>query len=150
MRVIVHLSDIHFGRIDPSTVQPLAAAIRRIAPAPDLLAVSGDLTQRARRTEFAQAREFLDSLPFRRLVVPGNHDVPLYNVFTRFATPLARYTHAITSDLFVLQDRDNPAWNFGGRLLMPAMDIPGVGRFAVIFDPQGAAFALITLNLGGH
>jgi len=97
MRVIVHLSDIHFGRIDPSTVQPLADAISSLRP--HLLAVSGDLTQRARRTEFAEARRFLDALPFPRLVVPGNHDVPLYNVFTRFATPLARYTHAITADL---------------------------------------------------
>jgi 3',5'-cyclic AMP phosphodiesterase CpdA len=97
VRVIVHLSDIHFGRIDSATVQPLRDAI--IAVRPDLLAVSGDLTQRARRTEFAQARNFLDSLPFPRLVVPGNHDVPLHNVFTRFATPLARYTHAITRDL---------------------------------------------------
>jgi 3',5'-cyclic AMP phosphodiesterase CpdA len=97
MRVIVHLSDVHFGRLNPATVQPLEAAIRRLAP--DLLAVSGDLTQRARRTEFAAARQFLDSLPFPRLVVPGNHDVPLFNVFTRFFTPLARYRRAITSDL---------------------------------------------------
>jgi 3',5'-cyclic AMP phosphodiesterase CpdA len=97
MRVIVHLSDIHFGRIDLTTVQPLADAISRLRP--DLLAVSGDFTQRARRTEFTQARCFLDSLAFPRLVVPGNHDVPLYNVFTRFLTPLARYSHAITSDL---------------------------------------------------
>jgi 3',5'-cyclic AMP phosphodiesterase CpdA len=97
MRTVVHLSDIHFGRIDPTTVQPLKDAIVRITP--DLLAVSGDLTQRARRTEFAQARRFLDSLPFQRLVVPGNHDVPLHNVFRRFVTPLARYTRAITEDL---------------------------------------------------
>src|SRR5919109_101992 len=97
MRVVVHLSDIHFGRIDPATVRPLTEAIAQIRP--DLLAVSGDLTQRARRTEFAEARRFLDELPFRRLVVPGNHDVPLYNVFRRFVTPLARYTHAITDDL---------------------------------------------------
>lgn len=97
MRVIVHLSDIHFGRIDETTVQPLADAIKSTAP--DLLAVSGDLTQRARRREFARARAFLDALPFRQLVVPGNHDVPLYNVFRRFVTPLARYTRAITDDL---------------------------------------------------
>ena len=97
MRVIVHLSDVHFGRLNPAAVQPLGDAIRRLAP--DLLAVSGDLTQRARRTEFAAARQFLDALPFPRLVVPGNHDVPLFNVFTRFVTPLARYRHAITSDL---------------------------------------------------
>ena len=97
MRVIVHLSDIHFGRIESTTVEALREAIGRIRP--HLLAVSGDLTQRARRTEFAQARHFLDTLPFQRLVVPGNHDVPLYNVFRRFVTPLARYTQAITADL---------------------------------------------------
>ena len=97
MRTVVHLSDIHFGRLDPSTVSPLHHAIARLRP--DLLAVSGDLTQRARRGEFAAARLFLENLPFQRLVVPGNHDVPLYNVFTRFFTPLARYRTAITNDL---------------------------------------------------
>ena len=105
MRVIVHLSDIHFGRIEPTTVSALTQAIERIQP--NLLAVSGDLTQRARRTEFTQARRFLDALPFQRLVVPGNHDVPLYNVFRRFLTPLERYTAAITSDLApVYRDED--------------------------------------------
>ncbi len=97
MRVIVHLSDIHFGRLDPSLVEPLASTITGLGP--DLLAVSGDLTQRARRREFADARRFLDSIACPRLVLPGNHDVPLYNVFTRFATPLARYKRAITTEL---------------------------------------------------
>lgn len=97
MRVIAHLSDIHFGRLDPALVAPLTAALSQVSPS--LVAVSGDLTQRARRSEFADARRFLDALPFPRLVVPGNHDVPLYNVFTRFATPLKRYTEAITRDL---------------------------------------------------
>jgi 3',5'-cyclic AMP phosphodiesterase CpdA len=97
MRVVVHLSDLHFGRLDPVSVAPLSAAISRLSP--DLLAVSGDLTQRARRSEFAAARQFLDALLCQRLVVPGNHDVPFYNVFTRFFTPLARYTHAITAEL---------------------------------------------------
>jgi 3',5'-cyclic AMP phosphodiesterase CpdA len=97
MRVLVHLSDIHFGRLDPTTVDPLVASISSLSP--DLLAVSGDLTQRARRQEFRAARSFLDRLPFPRLVVPGNHDVPLHNVITRFFTPLARYRHAITDNL---------------------------------------------------
>ena len=97
MRTLVHVSDIHFGRIDPATVQPIREAIVRATP--DLVAVSGDLTQRARHQEFAAAKEFLESLPFRRLVVPGNHDVPLYNVITRFLSPLARYQHTITGDL---------------------------------------------------
>jgi 3',5'-cyclic AMP phosphodiesterase CpdA len=97
MRVIVHLSDIHFGRLHPSLVEPLVSAITALHP--DLLAVSGDLTQRARRREFAAARQFLDAVPVPRLVLPGNHDVPLYNVVTRFAAPLARYKRAITPDL---------------------------------------------------
>src|SRR6476660_1479279 len=97
MRVVVHVSDIHFGRVDPATIEPLANAIIRRSP--HLLAVSGDLTQRARRREFAAARAFLDGLPFPRLVIPGNHDVPLHNIFTRFFTPLARYRDAITDDL---------------------------------------------------
>jgi 3',5'-cyclic AMP phosphodiesterase CpdA len=97
MRVLVQLSDVHFGRLDPTTVDPLVASISSLSP--DLLGVSGDLTQRARRQEFSAARSFLDRLPFPRLVVPGNHDVPLHNVVTRFFTPLARYRHAITDDL---------------------------------------------------
>jgi len=97
MRVIVHLSDIHFGRLEPDVADKIKNAILRIAP--DLLAVSGDLTQRARKREFLAARAFLDALPFSRLVVPGNHDVPMHNVFARFATPLSRYRRFITRDL---------------------------------------------------
>jgi 3',5'-cyclic AMP phosphodiesterase CpdA len=97
MRVIVHLSDVHFGRLAPDVVAPLVATVTSLTP--DLVAVSGDLTQRARVSEFAAARRFLDTLPSPRLVVPGNHDVPLYNVFARFMTPLARYRRVITADL---------------------------------------------------
>ena len=78
MRTIVHLSDMHFGRFDQRLVAPLVRTVQRIAP--DLVAISGDLTQRARRSQFAQARAFLDRLPTPRLVVPGNHDVPLFNL----------------------------------------------------------------------
>ncbi|MDQ2961803.1 MAG: metallophosphoesterase [Pseudomonadota bacterium] len=58
---------------------------------PHLIAVSGDLTQRARKHEFAAAREFLDSLAAPKIVVPGNHDIPLYNLIARFLTPLERF-----------------------------------------------------------
>src|SRR5207253_1287181 len=78
MRTIVHLSDVHFGRVDAAIVAPLVDTIRAIAP--DLVAVSGDLTQRARRAQFRAARAFLDRLPVPQLVVPGNHDVPLFNL----------------------------------------------------------------------
>jgi 3',5'-cyclic AMP phosphodiesterase CpdA len=67
---------------------------------PDLLVVSGDLTQRARRAQFAQAAAFLETLPRPRLVVPGNHDVPLYDVARRFLAPLARFRRSIEAEEF--------------------------------------------------
>src|SRR6266850_5524430 len=97
MRVLVHLSDIHFGRIDTQLITPLVETIKGIKP--DLVAVSGDLTQRARSHQFRAARAFLDSLPQPQIVVPGNHDVPLHNVFTRFLQPLDKYRRYITDDL---------------------------------------------------
>lgn len=97
MRTLVHVSDLHFGRIDPAVVPPLRDAI--LAASPDLIAVSGDFTQRAKRSEFAAARAFLDSLQPPKLVVPGNHDVPLWNVAARFLTPLTRYRRYITPEL---------------------------------------------------
>jgi 3',5'-cyclic AMP phosphodiesterase CpdA len=67
------------------------------ANAPDLVAVSGDLTQRARRREFVQARNFLDSIAQPIVVVPGNHDVPLYDLRRRLFKPFAKYHHYIAS-----------------------------------------------------
>ncbi|MEP6810938.1 MAG: metallophosphoesterase [Chthoniobacterales bacterium] len=97
MRTIVHLSDLHFGRVNPAIVQPLLSFIKTAKP--DLVAISGDLTQRARTAEFQAAREFLDAIPFAQIVVPGNHDVPLYNVLSRFVHRLDRYRRYITEDL---------------------------------------------------
>lgn len=98
MRTLVHLSDLHFGRIDPALIGPLLAAVG--AAHPDVIAVSGDLTQRARTEQFTAAREFLDALPpVPQIVVPGNHDVPLYNVVARFAQPLDKFRRHITDDL---------------------------------------------------
>jgi 3',5'-cyclic AMP phosphodiesterase CpdA len=97
MRTIVHLSDLHFGRVNSSILPPLVAAIHEAKP--DLVAISGDLTQRARTEEFVAAREFLDGIPFSQIVVPGNHDVPLYNVLSRFLRRLDHYREYITDDL---------------------------------------------------
>lgn len=97
MRIIVHLSDLHFGRVDYSVVEPLIECVK--AAKPNLVAVSGDLTQRARTAQFKEAREFLDALPQPQIVVPGNHDVPLHNVFARFMQPLDKYRRHITDDL---------------------------------------------------
>jgi 3',5'-cyclic AMP phosphodiesterase CpdA len=97
MRTIVHLSDIHFGRVDNATVEPLATKVHEIAP--DLTVISGDLTQRARAGQFREARAFLDRLPRPLLVIPGNHDIPFYNFVARFLAPLRNYRRFITRDL---------------------------------------------------
>ncbi|MEO8084093.1 MAG: metallophosphoesterase family protein [Ardenticatenales bacterium] len=96
MRTIVHLSDLHFGRIDPPILGPLARAVAAIQP--DVVAISGDLTQRARVSQFEEARAFLDRLPRPQIVVPGNHDIPLHNLFLRFKGPLKRFRQYITAD----------------------------------------------------
>jgi len=87
---LLHLSDLHFG---PPLRQHLTEVVIREAHhlSPDFVVVSGDLTQRAQKYQFFQARRFLDRLPSPLLVIPGNHDVPLYNLFLRFLRPLERY-----------------------------------------------------------
>ncbi len=97
MRTLVHLSDLHFGDVDARTLEPLTRIVGSLAP--DIVVVSGDLTQRARPRQFRQARAFLDGLPGPQVVVPGNHDIPLVNLLARFAAPLARYRSAISADV---------------------------------------------------
>ena len=97
MRTLVHLSDLHFGRVDAALLEPLLASVADAKP--DLVVVSGDLTQRARKREFEQARAFLDRLPHPQIVVPGNHDVPLYRVWERFLSPLGKYRRIVEDDL---------------------------------------------------
>jgi 3',5'-cyclic AMP phosphodiesterase CpdA len=97
MRTLVHLSDLHFGRIDETLLEPVIRTVAEIKP--DVVVVSGDLTQRARSQQFKEAREFLDKLPSPQIIVPGNHDVPMHNVFARFLQPLDKYKEYITDDL---------------------------------------------------
>jgi 3',5'-cyclic AMP phosphodiesterase CpdA len=97
MRTIVHLSDLHFGRTNPAILAPIVESVRGVQP--DVVAVSGDLTQRARTAEYTAARDFLRQLPAPQIVVPGNHDVPLHNVFSRFISSLDRYRRYISDDL---------------------------------------------------
>ncbi|HEU5437069.1 MAG TPA: metallophosphoesterase family protein [Telluria sp.] len=97
MRTLVHLSDLHFGKVDDELLAPLRALVETLAP--DVVVVSGDLTQRAKSEEFEAARAYLDTLPGPQIIVPGNHDISLYNVFRRFLQPLTRYKRYITDDL---------------------------------------------------
>ncbi len=97
MRTVAHISDLHFGRIDPAVIEPL---LRRLAETgPHLVAVWGPLPPRPRAQLLVAARAFLERLPARRLVVPGNHDVPLYRVWERFLSPLGKYRRYIDADL---------------------------------------------------
>jgi 3',5'-cyclic AMP phosphodiesterase CpdA len=97
VKTIVHISDLHFGRLDELTLPPLRDEIAGLRP--DLVVISGDLTQRARKRQFQHARIFLDSLPGPQIVVPGNHDVPLYNVLARWLSPLGNYRRYIERSL---------------------------------------------------
>lgn len=97
MKTLVHLSDLHFGRIDEALLAPLRACVQGLRP--DLVVISGDLTQRARSAQFQAAKAWLDTLPQPQIVVPGNHDIPLFNVLARFLTPLNKYRRYVTADL---------------------------------------------------
>jgi 3',5'-cyclic AMP phosphodiesterase CpdA len=97
---LVHLSDLHFGAHDETLVEGVAARIDDLKP--DLVVISGDFTQRARTEQFKDACRFLEQLQragHEVLGVPGNHDVPLYDVLRRFLSPLARYRRFIDENL---------------------------------------------------
>ena len=97
---IVHLSDLHFGAHDDRLVDAVGAAVDGLTP--DLVVISGDFTQRARTEQFRQACRFLERLRdggHEVLGVPGNHDVPLYDVLRRFLSPLARYRRFVDESL---------------------------------------------------
>ncbi|XDA97022.1 metallophosphoesterase [Sulfitobacter sp. LCG007] len=97
MRRIIHLSDLHFGRDRPQLLEPLLKAVNGIDA--DLVAISGDLTQRATPEQYEAARSFIDALHGPVLAVPGNHDTPLHNIFERVLMPWRRYRRYISKDL---------------------------------------------------
>lgn len=94
--VLAHVTDLHFGRDDPGTVEPLIAALNAIAP--QVVVVGGDLTHRSRAGQFRRSRAFLDGLDAPWLAVPGNHDVPLYNLLRRVLLPTGRFRRMVTGD----------------------------------------------------
>ena len=97
---LVHLSDLHFGAHDAKLVEGVEERVDELKP--DLVVISGDFTQRARTEQFKEACEFLERLQHSGhevLGVPGNHDVPLYDVLRRFLSPLARYRRFIDDNL---------------------------------------------------
>jgi 3',5'-cyclic AMP phosphodiesterase CpdA len=105
MTRLIHLSDLHFGAHDPDLVEAVERKVDETEP--DLVVISGDFTQRARTEQFQEACRFLERLRDAGhdvLAVPGNHDVPLYDVLRRFLSPLTRYRRYIDDTLCPLHE----------------------------------------------
>jgi len=95
---LLQISDPHFG----TEQQPVVDALARFAveQRPALVMLSGDITQRARRGQFRAARAFVDRLAVpATLAIPGNHDIPLFDLVARFCAPYANYRRAFGADL---------------------------------------------------
>lgn len=88
---IIHLSDLHFGKTHDHVLEHLDDFLRLHQNTIKLAIFTGDLTQRARKNEFLAAKKFIESLNSPFFVVPGNHDIPLYNLFLRFLSPYKRF-----------------------------------------------------------
>lgn len=97
MSVLLHVSDTHFGTEQPHVVSALLAL--HAQQKPDLIIVSGDITQRARRSQFKAAKDFFAQLDTPKIIIPGNHDIPLFNLALRIAAPYANYASAFGHDL---------------------------------------------------
>jgi 3',5'-cyclic AMP phosphodiesterase CpdA len=95
--ILLQISDPHFGTEQAPVVEALERLVRHQRP--DLLVLSGDITQRARPAQFRAARAFTDRLGVPLLAVPGNHDIPLFNLWARLRHPYAAYTAAFGDDL---------------------------------------------------
>jgi 3',5'-cyclic AMP phosphodiesterase CpdA len=86
---LFHVSDLHFGRQDQAAIDWFAATVHEERP--NAVICTGDLTQRAKRSEFEAACRYLESLPVPVTVEPGNHDLPYFNLYERFFRPYRRY-----------------------------------------------------------
>ena len=98
MTLLLQISDTHFGTERPPVVEALVRLVHEQAP--DLIVLSGDITQRARRKQFRVARAFVDRLGVAvTLAIPGNHDIPLFNVAARLFYPYANYSREFGTEL---------------------------------------------------
>ena len=107
MLTLLQVSDLHFGPLyRPEVGEALLRAAADIQA--DVIVASGDFTQRAKPVQFAEARAFLDRLPsVPQIVVPGNHDIPLYRIYERLLTPYALYRQYILPELETVLTRDD-------------------------------------------
>lgn len=146
---IAQISDPHFGTEVQAVRDALQAEL--LEARPDLLIVTGDITQRARRAQFAAARDFLRALPMPRVCLPGNHDLPLFDLFTRVMRPYARYRHFISPELapqyidprvaVVCVDATSPRRHKDG-----AVDAPTVARVAAQLRALPQPFRIVATH----
>lgn len=125
---LLQISDTHFGTEQAPVVEALLRLVHAVAP--ELIVLSGDITQRATRAQFSAARAFCDRLgPAALLAIPGNHDLPLFNVFRRFAAPYANHRRAFGNELepqyrsprwLVLGVKTTRRWRHKDGVLSPA------------------------------
>ncbi|MDI1272508.1 metallophosphoesterase [Polaromonas sp.] len=98
MKKLLQISDPHFGTAQPAVMEALVELARQQRP--DVLVLSGDITQRATATQFREARAFCERLQIpQMLALPGNHDIPLFHPWQRLVTPYARYLQAFGPEL---------------------------------------------------
>jgi len=102
MSLVLQVSDTHFGTERPLVIEALVALARQQRP--DLLVLSGDITQRARPAQFRAARALMDRLGAPLLAVPGNHDIPLFDLWTRLRRPYARHQAEFGPELEPVHD----------------------------------------------
>jgi 3',5'-cyclic AMP phosphodiesterase CpdA len=105
MTKIIHISDLHFGTTKDETVKLLQQTIKNMQP--DLVIISGDFTQVSSRAEFQVAQQFLQDIKVPFFAVPGNHDVPPYNLLKRFLKPYKRYKQYISETLNPTLEKEN-------------------------------------------
>lgn len=97
MAVLIHLSDLHFGRADREITSAVIEVVEKLQP--DCILISGDLTQRARIAEYREAVGFIKRLPTQAVIIPGNHDIPLDRIFERFFSPWEKWKQYIGTPL---------------------------------------------------
>lgn len=150
MTRIAHISDTHFGTEEAPVCAALLDDLRQKAP--DLVVLSGDITQRARASQFRAAQAFIDGLsPLRVLALPGNHDIPLFDLFTRLANPYRNFRRYICADLAPLWQNSQVAvvgFNSTRRLrhkngvISPDQVAAVAGRLAALSQP----FKIVALH----
>lgn len=156
MRSLLHLSDVHFGPLHlPELAEAVTALVERERP--DVVVISGDLTQRAKPGQFRAARAWVAALGCPVVFAPGNHDVPLWRVWERLFDPFGAWRRHfspalerdhVDSELAVVAVTTAFAWTTKHGRLRPgqvadlerrlAAAPPAATRIVVAHHPLGA------------